>query len=56
MAKIYNEVLGILAKKGFTEAIQIYFKSKLLPTEDEELDASTELGKVKKLTKMKKVM
>ena len=38
-----------LVMKGRAEAIQTNFKSKLTAMEDEELDASTELGKAKKL-------
>ena len=35
---------------------QTNFKSNLPATEDEEVDATTELGKVKKLAKMKNAM
>ena len=45
-----------LAMKGCAEAIQTNFKSKLPATEDEELDTNTELGKAKKLAKMKNAM
>ena len=47
---------AFLEMKGCTEVIQTNFKSKLPATEDEELDASTELGKAKKLAKMKNTM
>ena len=42
-----------LLMKECAEAIQTYFTSKLPAMEDEELDANAELGKVKKLAKMK---
>ena len=44
---------AFLVMKGCTEAIQTNFKSKLPAMEDEVLDVSTELGKAKKLMKMK---
>ena len=47
---------AFLAIKGCTEVIQTNFKSKLPAMEDEELDVSTELGKAKKLAKMKNAM
>ena len=45
--------LAFLAMKECAGVIQINFKSKLPATKDEELDASTELGKAKKLAKIK---
>ena len=45
-----------LVTKGCAEATQINFKSKLPAREDEELNAGTELGKAKKLAKMKNAM
>ena len=50
MAIIHCDVPGIL--HGHAEAIKNYFKSNLPTAEGEELDASSELGKVKKFTKM----
>ena len=47
---------AFLMMKGCAEVIQTNFKSKLLAMEYEELDVSTELGKVKKLAKMKHAM
>ena len=47
---------AFLAIKGFADVIQTNFKSKLPAVEDKELDASTELGQVKKLMKMKNAM
>ena len=47
---------AFLAMKGCAKAIQTNFKSKLPATEDEELDGSAELGKAKKLAKMKNAM
>ena len=47
---------AFLVMKGCAEVIQTNFKSKLPAMEDEELDASPELGKVKKLAKMKNAM
>ena len=43
---------AFLVTKGCTEVIQANFKSNLPNMEDEDLDASMELGKAKKLTKM----
>ena len=42
--------------KGYAEAIQTNFKSKLPTTEDEELDISINIGKGMKLAKIKNVM
>ena len=47
---------AFLARKECAEVIQTDFKSKLPAMEDEELDASTELEKAKKLAKMKNAM
>ena len=47
---------AFLATKGCAEVIQTNFKSKLPATEDGELDANIELGKAKKLVKMKNAM
>ena len=47
---------ALLATKGFDEAIQTYFKSKLPAMEDEKLDAIIELGKAKISAKMKNAM
>ena len=45
-----------LVTKECDEVIKTKFKSKLPMTKDEELDAGTKLGKVKKLSKMKNAM
>ena len=42
--------------KGWIEVIQTNLKSKLPAMKDQELDASTKLGKAKKLAKMKNAM
>ena len=47
---------AFLVTKGCAKGIQINVKSKLPAMENEELDASTKLGKAKKLSKMKNVM
>ena len=47
---------AFLAMKVCAEVIQNSFKSKLSATEDEELNASTELGKAKKSGKINNVM
>ena len=47
---------AFLAMKGYAEVVQINFKSKLPTVEDEELDASTKIGKAKKIAKMKNAM
>ena len=56
MARIHSEVPGFIVTKGCAEVIQTNFKSKLPAMEDEELDASTKLGKAKELVKMKNAM
>ena len=45
-----------LVMRGCPEVIKTNFKPKLLAIEDEEFNASTELGKAKKLAKMKNAM
>ena len=47
---------AFLVINGYAEVIQTNFKSKLPTTDDEELDASTKLGKAKKLGKLKNMM
>ena len=47
---------AFLGTKVYTEVIQTNFKSKLAATKDEKMDASTKLGKSKKLAKMKNMM
>ena len=47
---------AFLVTKRCAEVIQTNFKSKLPTMEDEKIDASTKLVKVKKLAKMKNVM
>ena len=56
MTRIHSEIPGIFSNKEMRCSDQKNFKSMLPAMEDEELNASNELGKAKKLAKMKNAM